>query len=69
MNQGPRRISLTKKNGGKKSRETIPLIHIQTYMYILHLFIKTRPVFEYKLLFSGSDLKQIFVMVKKHSSF
>jgi hypothetical protein len=25
MNQGPRRISLTKKNGGKKSRETIPL--------------------------------------------
>jgi hypothetical protein len=25
MNQGPRRISLMKKNGGKKSRETIPL--------------------------------------------
>ncbi len=30
MNQDPRRISLTKKNGGKKSRETIPLsIRIQ----------------------------------------
>ncbi len=27
MNQGPRRISLLEKNGGKKSRGTIPLKH------------------------------------------
>jgi hypothetical protein len=32
MNQGPRRISLTKKNGGKKSRETIPLTSRSGYV-------------------------------------
>jgi hypothetical protein len=31
MNQGPRRISLTKKNGGKKSRDTIPLSNIDLH--------------------------------------
>jgi hypothetical protein len=32
MNQGPRRISLMKKNGGQKSRDTIPLKKRRQYL-------------------------------------
>ncbi len=67
MNQGPRRISLTKKNGGKKSRETIPLkVHLHE-IFLFRFFalikhtgqiIRLLSVFDFVLEFA--DLFEFF---------